>query len=172
MATSADASSFDSASIGDQKETPTTLTGKPIKHQLDNLTNIMMSDGGGFGAAGQTGAKLLPPGFTDKSLVHIPVKLSDIEGSSEQPKKKTSFLRKLSHAVAGNSDGGEAIKVIMMSRGDYLKYWAKGEDGNFLPNVEEPPEGRQEWVRKQLELNEEWRKENPSLQKPAKFSTE
>lgn len=163
MATSSDAYSVDLASIDDQEETPTTLTGKPIKYRHDNLTSVMMSDGGGFGASGNAGANLLPPGFTDKSLVQIPVKVSDIGSLSEQPKKKLSFLRKLSNAVAGNNDGGEEIKVITMKRGDYLKYWAKGEDGKFLPSVEEPPEGRQEWVRRHLELDEQKKKKNNQL---------
>lgn len=118
----------------------------------------MYAEGGGFGDSG-AGANLLPPAFTDKSLVRIPIKLKDLNPNpvQEAPKKK-GFFRKSSSAQ-------DEIKVVMMSRGDYLKYWAKGEDGNFLPSVEEPPEGRQRWFEKQLELNEEWKKTDPSLGK-------
>ena len=41
-----------------------------------------------------------------------------------------------------------------MSRGDYLKYWAKGEDGKFKEGVVEPPEGRAEWLANALERQE------------------
>ena len=35
-----------------------------------------------------------------------------------------------------------------MTRGEYLRYWAKGEDGKFLPSVVEPAEGRRAWIQK------------------------
>jgi hypothetical protein len=105
------------------------------------MADVMMGDGGagfGFGAAG---ANLLPPGFTDKSLVRIPIKMSDIEGADPvQPTKKKGFFRKLSTGspiLSSPGSGGE-MKVVMMSRGDYLKYWVKGEDGKFAPTVQEP----------------------------------
>lgn len=137
---------------GKEGEPRTTLTGKPLDYSHDALTNIMFSDVGFVGGDNAAGANLLPPGYTDKSAVRIPIKLSDIEGEPVKQEKKRGFFRKMSNALSINAKSGDDFKVVTMSRGDYLKYWAKGDDGQFLPNVEEPPEGRREWVRKQLEL--------------------
>jgi len=46
------------------------------------------------------------------------------------------------------------MKIVAMSRGDYLKYWVKGEDGEFKDSVVEPPEGRAEWLANALERQE------------------
>lgn len=46
---------------------------------------------------------------------------------------------------------------------------AKDKNGQYLDSVVEPPEGRQEWLRQQLELNDEMKKNDPSLGKE-KFS--
>jgi predicted RNA-binding protein YlxR (DUF448 family) len=125
---------------------------------------MMLGDGGaGFGpAAGRAGANLLPPGYTDKSLVRIPIRMSDIEPNKEvQPeKKKKNVFKRFTHAMTPAPDGDAEIKVVGMCRGDYLKYWAKGEDGKFLPTVVEPPEGRKAWVENQLKLNEEWNRQD------------
>ncbi|KAK0931702.1 hypothetical protein LTR29_016220 [Friedmanniomyces endolithicus] len=51
----------------------------------------------------------------------------------------------------------EAMRIVTMTREDYQKYWAKAPDGSLAPSVEEPEEGRKEWVRKQLALNEVWK---------------
>lgn len=152
----------------------TTLTGRPITYQHDNFTN-MMSDGS-FGD-GRQGANLLPPGYTDSSLVHIPIKVGEylnsdnsasIEDSAKdsadnddpikraQPRRR-SALSRLAKTLSGSSDGkgkkgddGE-LRIVDMSRGEYLKYWAKGEDGKFREDVVEPPGGRAEWLREKLE---------------------
>jgi len=148
-------------------EERTTLTGKPIRYEHDTATNVMLGDGGGF-ASTTAGANLLPPGYTDRSLVRIPIKLADvggqdaIQGTAEiKAEKKRGFLSKLTT----KKDARDDMKVVMMSRGDYLKYWAKGPDGKYLDTVLEPPEGRQEWFRQQLVLNEEMKRNDPSLGK-------
>ncbi|KAK5171915.1 uncharacterized protein LTR77_003552 [Saxophila tyrrhenica] len=135
---------------------PTTITGKPLKYHHDNSVGIMNSESGGF-----TGGppNLLPPAFTDDSLVRIPIRMSDIYGTEVQvPKKKNGFFRRRSSVA-------DEIKVVMMSRGEYLKYWVKGEDGKFAGLVVEPVEGRQMWFEKQLQLNQKWVEEDPSLGK-------
>ncbi|TKA63075.1 hypothetical protein B0A55_12609 [Friedmanniomyces simplex] len=53
----------------------------------------------------------------------------------------------------------EDMRIVAMSREDYQRYWAKASDGSLAPSVEEPDEGRKEWVRKQLALNEVWKAE-------------
>lgn len=138
----------------------TTLTGRPLKYEHDNFSN-MMTDGS-FGD-GMSGANLLPPGYTDSSLVHIPIKIRqylDPIGSPsvgndvkrEQPRKGSVWSR-VSRTVSGGSGrkADDEMRVIQMSRGDYLKYWAKGEDGEFRKGVVEPPEGRAEWLSRTLE---------------------
>ena len=131
----------------------TTLTGRPLEYNHDTLTNVMLGDGGaGFTAIG---ANMLPHGYTDDSVLQIPIKLSDYEHSKDHlvvPEKKKGFLRRLSGSVQIKQSSNEEFKMVKMRREDYLKYWAKGEDGKFLPTVEEPPEGRREWVERQLEL--------------------
>ena len=139
-------------------EERTTLAGNPIRRQHDHFTMVMAEASGGMGF-GAAGANTLPPGYTDRSLVRIPIKMSDVDRNEIELVKKKGFFRRRP------SRSDVEVKVVMMSRGEYLKYWAKGEDGNFLPTVVEPPEGRKEWIRQQLELNEEWTKKNPSLGK-------
>lgn len=133
---------------------------------------------------GAAGAKFLPPGYTDKSLVRIPIRESDLGDEAQEPEpepessdiyspeiqvtKKGVFgglfkglKTKTTSPRQKQREGG--FQMVMMSRGDYLKYWAKGDDGKFLPNVVEPPGGRRAWLKQQLELNEQWVKDDPSL---------
>lgn len=142
-----------------QPEVRTTLTGRPIKYEHDNLSNLVS------GESSQVGANTLPPGYTDSSLVHIPIKTGHYlnpastlgnDVKREQP-RKGSILSKLSNKLAGHGSSekdGDEMKIVAMSRGDYLKYWAKGEDGEFRDSVVEPPEGRAEWLQNALERQE------------------
>jgi hypothetical protein len=141
----------------------TTLTGNPITYKHDNLSN-MNSDLGCL----HIGANTLPPGYTDNSLVHIPVKTGEYlrtttsaasEPASEIKRQKSSGVwDRISKRVSGGHDGRKnedgGLKVVAMSRGDYLKYWAKGEDGKFKAGVVEPEEGRAEWLARALERQE------------------
>ncbi|KAK4545525.1 hypothetical protein LTR36_002875 [Oleoguttula mirabilis] len=147
-----------------QNKPRTTLTGKPLVYQHDPMASLMFADVGFVSGVNAAGANLLPHGYTDNSLVRIPIKASDVDGGVlpiKPAERKGGIFRKLSSAFKDKSDGD--FKIVMMSRGDYLKYWAKGEDGHFLSSVETPPDGRKEWVRKQLELNEQWKRDTPSL---------
>ena len=154
---------------GKQQEERTSLTGGQIKYKHDHHSGMMLGDGGGWAAPG-VGANLLPPGYTDKSRVRIPIKRADFEdappssdiGSDIKTEKKGGLFSKFS---SKRKEANDDIVVVMMSRGDYLKYWAKGADGKFLDSVVEPPEGRKEWMRKQLELNEEMKRQDPTLGK-------
>jgi hypothetical protein len=140
-----------------------------------------MMDGGGFGMA-TVGANILPPGYTDKSLVRIPIRESDLGAEAQEPEPETSDIYSPEIQVTKKGVFGGLFKgmkgkamssrqkqreggfqMVMMSRGDYLKHWAKGDDGKFLPSVVEPPEGRRAWLKRQLELNKQWVKEDPSL---------
>ena len=145
--------------------TRTTLTGNPITYKHDNLSNMQS----GMGCS-RVGANVLPPGYTDNSLVHIPIKTGEYlqstpSAASEHPgeikreKSGKGVWEKISKRVSsGSHDGGQkddgGLKVVAMSRGDYLRYWAKGEDGNFRAGVIEPEEGRAEWLARALERQE------------------
>ena len=170
------ASSEATTLVNDDPQVPeerTTLTGKPISYEHDNFTNMMLGDGGAGLGVGGVGANFLPPGYTDKSRVRIPIKMSDVEGDNKahgageeiSAVKSGGLLGKSSKKKSDKQNNGDEITMLMMSRGDYLKYWAKDDNGAFLPNVVEPPEGRTEWFRKQVLLNEEMYKDNPTLGK-------
>jgi hypothetical protein len=142
----------------------TTLTGNPITYKHDNLSNL----NSGLGCS-RVGANTLPPGYTDNSLVHIPIRTGEYlpataSGASEPPsetkreKSGKGVWGKISKKVSGGHESGKdddgGLKVVAMSRGDYLKYWAKGEDGKFKAGVVEPEEGRAEWLARALERQE------------------
>jgi hypothetical protein len=155
-----------------QQQQRTTLTGRPIEpYSHDALHNMFCAES--FQARGNT----LPPGYTDSSLVHIPIKTAEYLGpkptSSQststqfqdlgndpikrEPKKASVFSRlssKISHGSSSSKHAAHDLRVVAMSRGDYLKYWAKGEDGEFLDSVVEPPGGRAEWLSNALERQE------------------
>jgi len=84
--------------------------------------------------------------------VHIPIRLADY---LNEPGYHPSLRQKLRNKVASSED--QKPQWVSMSRDDYIAYWAKDEDGNFLSNVRDPAQGRVEWLRHQLRLNEHWR---------------
>jgi hypothetical protein len=147
-----------------QQQQRTTLTGRPIEpYSHDALSNMFCAES--FQARGNT----LPPGYTDSSLVHIPIKTAEYlspkasqdpenDPIKREPKKASVFSRlssKISHGSSSSSKhAAHDLRVVSMSRGDYLKYWAKGEDGEFLDSVVEPPGGRAEWLTNALERQE------------------
>jgi hypothetical protein len=151
-----------------EPQSHTTLTGQPIHYEHDSLSNIL--SGNGFGACG-VGANTLPPGYTDSSLVHIPIKTAaylaptsatqnlgnDVKHSPPRKAHGSVFSRlssKISGGVASHNDEADELRIVAMSRGDYLRYWAKGNDGKFKEGVVEPPEGRAEWLATALERQE------------------
>ena len=160
------------------EQTRTTLTGRPLKYEHDSLSNTV--SGQSFHAVTNT----LPPGYTDSSLVHIPIKTAaylaptaqsqpqDVENDVKHPSpRKGSVLSRLSSkfqgGIASKTNDADDMKIVAMSRGEYLKYWVKGEDGNFKDSVVEPPEGRAEWLANALE-----RQEREGLGKPTMQRTE
>ena len=166
------ASTLVPSSAPQSSSTPrTTLTGNPITYKPDNLSNMNAGVG-----CWNVGANTLPPGYTDTSLVHIPIKTgeylknyqhhqqsteSGLEPPSEIKREKSGGVwQKISKRVSGSHEGSSSksddggLKVVAMSRGDYLKYWVKGDDGKFKAGVVEPEEGRAEWLVKALERQE------------------
>ena len=152
-----------------EPQTRTTLTGRPLRYEHDSLSNTVS------GESFLVGANTLPPGYTDTSLVHIPIKTAlylapattqpqDAENDVKRsPPRKRSALSRLSSKLssATKTDDADDMKIVAMSRGDYLKYWVKGGNGEFKEGVVEPPGGRAEWLANALE-----RQEREGLGKP------
>lgn len=151
----------------------TTLTGRPLRYEHDSLSNTVS------GESFLVGANTLPPGYTDSSLVHIPIKtaaylapstqLQDAENDVKRspPRRGSALSRlssKLSSGIATKTNDADDMKIVAMSRGDYLKYWAKGENGEFKEGVVEPPEGRAEWLANALERQEKEGLGKPTMQ--------
>lgn len=123
--------------------------------------------GHGFGTTAV--ANTLPFKYTDASIITIPITISDLPGEplpgenppipDPPPEKKGGFFRRLSASHSSEKTKKE-IKAVKMTRGEYLKYWAKDEKGQYKADVVEPPGGRREWVKKQVELNEQWDRED------------
>ena len=135
------------------------------RYQHDYYSNMM---GHGFAATAPTNT--LPFKYTDSSIITIPINITELpldtlstdsivqDPSPKLPEKKGGFFRRLStsHSEKPKRD----IKAVRMMRGEYLKFWAKDEKGQYRDNVVEPPGGRREWVRRQIELNEQWDEED------------
>ena len=150
-----------------------TLTGRPLQYEHDSLSNTVS------GESFLVGANTLPPGYTDSSLVHIPIKTAlylapttqsqDVENDAKRtPPRKGSALSRLSgklqNGIVAKTNDADGMKIVAMSRGDYLKYWVKGENGDFKNGVVEPPEGRAEWLANALERQEREGLGKPTMQ--------
>lgn len=85
-------------------------------------------------------------------FVHIPIRVADY---LEDPNYNPSLRQKLRNKVASGDD--LKPQWVSMSRDDYIAYWAKDDDGKLLPDVRDPDQGRVEWLRHQLRLNDHWR---------------
>jgi hypothetical protein len=125
------------------QEQRTTLTGKPIpegRPNHDHVCMMFMADGGGWGM-GSAGVNLLPPGYTDDSLVRIPIRDADLEPAGVEPEPETTSSDAYSPEIQVTKKGrfGGLFKglkgkttssrqkqreggfqIVMMSRGDYL----------------------------------------------------
>jgi hypothetical protein len=119
-----------------------TATGRPFKaedHYQSTWANL--SDGDNpHGVAGRT----LPWKYTDESLISVPC-LRLVPGGPQQSisptagpndKKKKWWRRKWSTSNSGVNNP-ENFVMKQMQRGEYLKHYAKDEQGNFA-GTEEP----------------------------------
>lgn len=82
----------------------------------------------------------LPWKFTDDDLISVPIPVPDSsadgDDTSEHAGSTTSLGSKVKHAFMykGKSKGKKSPKfrVVKMTRGEYLKYWARDEHGNYI----------------------------------------
>lgn len=94
-----------------------------------------------------------PPGVLGaEGYVHIPIRVADY---LNDPGYHPSLGQKLRNKALSSQD--QKPQWVSMSRDDYIAYWAINEDGKLLPDVRDPVQGRVEWLRHQLRLNEHWR---------------
>lgn len=87
-----------------------------------------------------------------EGYVHIPIRVADY---LNEPGYTPSFRQKLHNKVVSGDD--QKPRWVSMSPDDYIAYWAKDDHGNLLPNVRDPAQGRVEWLRHQIRLNDQWR---------------
>ncbi|KAH7054469.1 hypothetical protein B0J12DRAFT_454318 [Macrophomina phaseolina] len=121
-----------------------TATGRP-KPSFD--PSISNTDFGLFTGSGAP--NLLPFRFTDDSIINVPVPagyLEDETESSPSPtERKSSWIGKIGRKLGGKER--QKFVNLKMTRGEYLKYWAKDENGNYI-GTEPEGAGRQIWREK------------------------
>ena len=134
-------------------------------------SRVVWSESAGKGSSSTQG-----PVYVDDygDWVRVPINMTNLERKAENNQQsneeimpagiKDKVLRRLSLDKSRRDD----IKEVVMSREDYLKYWAQDKTGQFLPTIQEPPNGRKIWIDRQMELNEEWHREEGGPRGPAK----
>ena len=127
-----------------------TATGRPIPHPKESREGRSWQAAAGSEALGAGPANFAPVRFTDDSMITIAVLPSDdakvktLEDSSdddnpikEEPKKKFGFFRRKS-AYSKKKDQPFVMKQV--TRRDYLKYYAKDDDGNYTGTEDPAPD--------------------------------
>lgn len=133
-----------------------TATGRPFPSSTSSNTNGFF---GGYAAAesfGRAAPNLLPVRFTDASIISVPV-LPHAEPSQSKPNAEdsdsdsntnpvkeskhksrfsiSSFRRKSSSGNAAKK-GKQDFVIKEMTRGEYLKHYAKDDNGRFVGSEE------------------------------------
>lgn len=108
---------------GMQRFTATGRPYRPPQPEIDGWSTNALSGTESFGASP---ANLLPVKFTDESLISVPTMRAEDVGKAEAPKSKKSFWSSRRKSSNGN------FTIRQVPRGDYLKYYAKDEDGKYI----------------------------------------
>lgn len=121
-----------------------TAAGRPKPNFDPSISN---TDFGMFTGGGTP--NLLPFRFTDDSIINVPIPLEDLEDEPEEQapgtERRSSWMGRIGRKMAGKEK--QKIRNVKMTRGEYLKYWAKDEHGNYVGT--EPEEmGKQIWREK------------------------
>lgn len=96
-----------------------------------------------------------PPGILDlKGFVHLPIRIADY---TSNPSYQPNLMQKLRDKTFRKAD--QEPQMIAMTQEQYLQYWRKESSSveGFANDVTEPSEGRVEWLRHQVRVNEQWR---------------
>lgn len=129
-----------------------TATGRPIPHPADSRQGRAWNSLAAAESFGAAAPNLLPVRFTDDSLIMIPVMPPDgatgkvLEGDSDEdqdpikaePRKKFGFFRRKSSSSSKKKDQAFVMKEV--TRRDYLKYYAKDEEGNYTGTMDPAPD--------------------------------
>lgn len=101
-----------------------TATGRPMRaDKPSGLANMP----GGMGFT-PVAPQFLPVKFNDDNIIPVPVLVARGEAQAEE---KHGFLHRMRRMVAGKEKGGK-LRVVYMPRRDYLKYFAKDDNGNYV----------------------------------------
>ncbi|KAI9673853.1 MAG: hypothetical protein M1817_002059 [Caeruleum heppii] len=79
----------------------------------------------------------LPYKFTDEDYISVPVPAEEEKPSEvrQVTGRRPTFFMKLKQALSDRDGGGsgkQKFRIVRMKRGDYLKYYARDEDGNYI----------------------------------------
>lgn len=142
----------DNATANDPALQSFTATGRPIPHPKESREGRTWQAYAGADSLGQGPANFGPVRFTDDSIITIAVMPPDdgkgktLEGDSdeddgpvkEEPKKKFGFFRRKSSTYSKKKDQPFVMKQV--TRGDYLKYYAKDDNGNYTGTMDPAPD--------------------------------
>ncbi|KAI9780801.1 MAG: hypothetical protein M1816_002673 [Peltula sp. TS41687] len=74
----------------------------------------------------------LPWKFTDSSMISVPIPvLAREDGPTEEENATGGLGSKLKQAIKGKK-AAPKMRVVKMTRAEYLKYWARDEQGNYI----------------------------------------
>ncbi|GME53097.1 hypothetical protein GTA08_BOTSDO05428 [Neofusicoccum parvum] len=121
-----------------------TAAGRPKPNFDPSISN---TDFGMFTGGGAP--NLLPFRFTDDSIINVPIPLEDLEDEPEErapgTERRSSWMGRIGRKMAGKEK--QKIRNVKMTRGEYLKYWAKDEHGNYV-GTEPEGMGKEIWREK------------------------
>lgn len=106
-----------------------TATGRPMPgFKFSGLQNL----GGDMYSLPQ----LLPKRYTDESIIPAIVvdviPAADAAGVEDAKKRRPSLFGRLKSGEKKKDEGKGLTKVVYMPRGDYLKYFARGQKGEYI----------------------------------------
>ncbi|KAI9753452.1 MAG: hypothetical protein M1835_000991 [Candelina submexicana] len=117
-----------------------TATGRPMPNY-----NPSALASGFYGPFGGEAVQHLPSKFTDDSIIHVPIPVDESSTSEiQQKERKQSWVRKIGDGIRGKKTGQGKFRMVKMTRGEYLKYWAKDEEGRYI-GTEPEGLGRELW---------------------------
>ncbi|KAI9794852.1 MAG: hypothetical protein M1816_002980 [Peltula sp. TS41687] len=82
---------------------------------------------------GRPGATLEVHRFYHDQRSHPVMPLTSEDGPTEKENASTGGLgSKIKQAIKGTKKAAPKMRVVKMTRGEYLKYWARDEQGNYI----------------------------------------
>ena len=140
-----------------------TATGRPIPHPKDSRNGRALNSMGVAESWGAGAPNLLPVKFTDDSIISIPVmpsaenadqaiKTKTVDSDSDDdgnpikdasPRRKSrlgSFFRRKSSSSASKKPKEPEFVMKDVTRAEYLKHYAKDDDGNYTGTHDPAPD--------------------------------